>query len=315
MALVTTTEMFKKAYEGKYAIGAFNINNMEIIQGVVSACKKYNSAVILQVSKSALKYAHPLYLKKMVDAAVEETGIDIALHLDHGPDFDTCKLCIETGFTSVMFDGSHLEYEENVAQTKVIADYAHSKGIVVEAELGKLAGVEDDVKVESGHATYTDPNQAVDFVKRTGVDSLAIAIGTSHGAYKFKGDAKLDFDRLELITKKLEDAGFHNYPIVLHGASSVEPSSVAACNEFGGQIKGAKGIPVEMLRKASEMSVCKINMDTDIRLAMTAAIRKSFAEDPSAFDPRGYLGAARNDIEALVERKITQVLGCENSMN
>ena len=315
MALVTTTEMFKKAYEGKYAIGAFNINNMEIIQGVVSACKKYNSAVILQVSKSALKYAHPLYLKKMVDAAVEETGIDIALHLDHGPDFDTCKLCIETGFTSVMFDGSHLEYEENVAQTKVIADYAHSKGIVVEAELGKLAGVEDDVKVESGHATYTDPNQAVDFVKRTGVDSLAIAIGTSHGAYKFKGDAKLDFDRLELITKKLEDAGFHNYPIVLHGASSVEPSSVATCNEFGGQIKGAKGIPVEMLRKASEMSVCKINMDTDIRLAMTAAIRKSFAEDPSAFDPRGYLGAARNDIEALVERKITQVLGCENSMN
>lgn len=315
MALVTTTEMFKKAYEGKYAIGAFNINNMEIIQGVVSACKKYNSAVILQVSKSALKYAHPLYLKKMVDAAVEETGIDIALHLDHGPDFDTCKLCIETGFTSVMFDGSHLEYEENVAQTKAIADYAHSKGVVVEAELGKLAGVEDDVKVESGHATYTDPNQAVDFVKRTGVDSLAIAIGTSHGAYKFKGDAKLDFDRLELITKKLEDAGFHNYPIVLHGASSVEPSSVATCNEFGGQIKGAKGIPVEMLRKASEMSVCKINMDTDIRLAMTAAIRKSFAEDPSAFDPRGYLGAARNDIEALVERKITQVLGCENSMN
>lgn len=315
MALVTTKEMFEKAYAGKYAIGAFNINNMEIIQGVVSACKKYNSAVILQVSKSALKYAHPLYLKKMVDAAVEETGIDIALHLDHGPDFETCKLCIEAGFTSVMFDGSHLDYEENVAKTKEITDYAHSKGIVVEAELGKLAGVEDDVKVAAGQATYTDPDQAVDFVKRTGVDSLAIAIGTSHGAYKFKGDAKLDFDRLELITKKLEAEGFHNYPIVLHGASSVEQTSVETCNQFGGQIKGAKGIPVEMLRKASEMAVCKINMDTDIRLAMTAAIRKSFAEDPSAFDPRGYLGAARNDIEALVERKITEVLGSENSMN
>jgi len=315
MALVTTKEMFEKAYAGKYAIGAFNINNMEIIQGVVSACKKYNSAVILQVSKSALKYAHPLYLKKMVDAAVEETGIDIALHLDHGPDFETCKLCIEAGFTSVMFDGSHLDYEENVAKTKEITEYAHSKCIVVEAELGKLAGVEDEVKVAAGQATYTDPDQAVDFVKRTGVDSLAIAIGTSHGAYKFKGDAKLDFDRLELITKKLEAEGFHNYPIVLHGASSVEQTSVETCNNFGGQIKGAKGIPVEMLRKASEMSVCKINMDTDIRLAMTAAIRKSFAEDPSAFDPRGYLGAARNDIESLVERKITEVLGSENSMN
>lgn len=315
MALVTTKEMFEKAYKGKYAIGAFNINNMEIIQGVISACKKYNSAVILQVSKSALKYAHPLYLKKMVDAAVEETGLDIALHLDHGPDFDTCKLCIEAGFTSVMFDGSHYDYEENVSKTKEIVDYAHSKGIVVEAELGKLAGVEDEVKVAEGQATYTDPDQAVDFVKRTGVDSLAIAIGTSHGAYKFKGDAKLDFDRLELITKKLEDEGFHNYPIVLHGASSVDQASVETCNKYGGEIKGAKGIPVEMLRKAAAMAVCKINMDTDIRLAMTAAIRKSFAEEPSAFDPRGYLGAARNDIETLVERKISEVLGSENSMN
>jgi len=315
VALVTTKEMFEKAYKGKYAIGAFNINNMEIIQGVISACKKYNSAVILQVSKSALKYAHPLYLKKMVDAAVEETGLDIALHLDHGPDFDTCKLCIEAGFTSVMFDGSHYDYEENVSKTKEIVDYAHSKGIVVEAELGKLAGVEDEVKVAEGQATYTDPDQAVDFVKRTGVDSLAIAIGTSHGAYKFKGDAKLDFDRLELITKKLEDEGFHNYPIVLHGASSVDQASVETCNKYGGEIKGAKGIPVEMLRKAAAMAVCKINMDTDIRLAMTAAIRKSFAEEPSAFDPRGYLGAARNDIETLVERKISEVLGSENSMN
>ena len=315
MPLVTTTEMFKKAYEGGYAIGAFNVNNMEIIQGITRACKKHNAPVILQVSAGARKYASHNYLVAMVKAAAEETGLPIALHLDHGPDFETCKLCIESGFTSVMFDGSHLDYEENVAKTKEIVDYAHERGIVVEAELGKLAGVEDDVKVAAGNATYTDPDQAVDFVKRTGVDSLAIAIGTSHGAYKFKGDAKLDFDRLELITKKLEEAGFHNYPIVLHGASAVDQKSVATCNEFGGQIKGAKGIPVEMLRKASSMAVCKINMDTDIRLAMTAAIRKSFAEDPAAFDPRGYLGAARNDIEALVEYKITDVLGSENSMN
>jgi fructose-bisphosphate aldolase class II len=314
MALVTTKEMFAKAYEGKYSIGAFNINNMEIIQGVIEACKKQNSAVILQVSKSALKYAHPLYLTKMVEAAVEETGLDIALHLDHGADFEICKTCIEAGFTSVMFDGSHFDYEENVAKTKEIVDYAHAHGVVVEAELGKLAGVEDEVNVASGNATYTDPDQAVDFVKRTGVDSLAVAIGTSHGAYKFKGEAKLDFDRLQLITEKLEAAGFHNYPIVLHGASSVDQNAVATCNEFGGQIKGAKGIPVEMLRKASEMAVCKINMDTDIRLAMTAAVRKSLAEKPEAFDPRGYLGDARNDIEAMVEKKITEVLGSTDSM-
>ena len=314
MALVTTKEMFAKAYEGKYSIGAFNINNMEIIQGVVEACKKQNSAVILQVSKSALKYAHPLYLTKMVEAAVEETGLDIALPLDHGPDFETCKACIEAGFTSVMFDGSHFDYEENVAKTKEIVDYAHERGVVVEAELGKLAGVEDEVNVAAGNATYTDPDQAVDFVKRTGVDSLAVAIGTSHGAYKFKGEAKLDFDRLQLITEKLEAAGFHNYPIVLHGASSVDQNAVATCNEYGGQIKGAKGIPVEMLRKASSMAVCKINMDTDIRLAMTAAVRKSLSEKPEAFDPRGYLGEGRNDIEAMVEGKILNVLGSTNSM-
>ena len=314
MALVTTKEMFAKAYEGKYSIGAFNINNMEIIQGVVEACKKQNSAVILQVSKSALKYAHPLYLTKMVEAAVEETGLDIALHLDHGPEFETCKACIEAGFTSVMFDGSHFDYEENVAKTKEIVDYAHERGVVVEAELGKLAGVEDEVNVAAGNATYTDPDQAVDFVKRTGVDSLAVAIGTSHGAYKFKGEAKLDFDRLQLITEKLEAAGFHNYPIVLHGASSVDQNAVATCNEYGGQIKGAKGIPVEMLRKASSMAVCKINMDTDIRLAMTAAVRKSLSEKPEAFDPRGYLGEGRNDIEAMVEGKILNVLGSTNSM-
>ena len=314
MALVTTKEMFEKAFQGGYAIGAFNINNMEIVQGVVAAAKAQNSAVILQVSKSALKYAHPKYLKAMVDAAVEETGLDIALHLDHGPDLETCKECIECGFTSVMFDGSHYDYEENVAKTKEVVEYAHARGVVVEAELGKLAGVEDDVKVDAANATYTDPDQAVDFVKRTGVDSLAIAIGTSHGAYKFKGGAKLDFDRLETITKKLEDAGFHNFPIVLHGASSVDQRCVAMCNEYGGKIDGAKGIPAEMLRKASSMAVCKINMDTDLRLAMTAAIRKSFGENPAAFDPRGYLGDARNLIQELVEDKIKNVIGSVDSM-
>ena len=314
MALVTTKEMFEKAFQGGYAIGAFNINNMEIVQGVVPAAKAQNSAVILQVSKSALKYAHPKYLKAMVDAAVEETGLDIALHLDHGPDLETCKECIECGFTSVMFDGSHYDYEENVAKTKEVVEYAHARGVVVEAELGKLAGVEDDVKVDAANATYTDPDQAVDFVKRTGVDSLAIAIGTSHGAYKFKGEAKLDFDRLETITKKLEDAGFHNFPIVLHGASSVDQRCVAMCNEYGGKIDGAKGIPAEMLRKASSMAVCKINMDTDLRLAMTAAIRKSFGENPAAFDPRGYLGDARNLIQELVEDKIKNVIGSVDSM-
>ena len=315
MALVTSKEMFRKAFEGKYAIGAFNINNMEIIQGVTRACKAQNSVCILQVSKSALKYAGPKYLKGMVDAAIDETGIDLALHLDHGPDFDTCKLAIESGFTSVMFDGSHYDYEENVAKTKEVVDYAHSKGVVVEAELGKLAGVEDDVKVDAANATYTDPDQAVDFVTRTGVDSLAIAIGTSHGAYKFKGEAKLDFDRLQLITEKLEAAGFKQYPIVLHGASSVDEKCVSICNEFGGKINGAKGIPTEMLRKAASMAVCKINMDTDIRLAMTAGIRKSFAEKPEAFDPRGYLGVSRELIEELVSGKILNVLGSKDSLN
>ena len=315
MALVTTKKMFEKAYAGGYAIGAFNINNMEIVQAIADACKKQNSAVILQVSKSAFNYMRPEYLKALVDAAVAETGLDICLHLDHGADFDICKKCIEVGFTCVMFDGSHMDYEENVAKTKEIVDYAHARGVVVEAELGKLAGVEDEVKVAKEGATYTDPDQAVDFVKRTGVDSLAVAIGTSHGAYKFKGEAKLDFDRLATITTKLEEAGFHNYPIVLHGASSVDQNTIATCNEYGGQLKGAKGIPVEMLRKASSMAVCKINMDTDIRLAMTAAIRKSLAEKPEAFDPRGYLGEARKDIEAMVEKKITDVLGSANSMN
>ncbi len=315
MALVTSTEMFKKAYEGKYAIGAFNINNMEIIQGVTRGAAAQNSACILQVSRSALKYAGPKYLLGMVKAAVDETGIDVALHLDHGPDLETVKLCVENGFTSVMFDGSHFEYEENVAKTKEVVEYAHAHGVVVEAELGKLAGVEDEVNVSAANATYTDPDQAVDFVSRTGVDSLAIAIGTSHGAYKFKGEAKLDFDRLEVITAKLDAAGFKQYPIVLHGASSVDPAVIEMCNKYGGELKGASGIPVEMLRKASGMAVCKINMDTDIRLAMTAGIRKTFAEKPEGFDPRGYLGVGRDMIQELVEYKIKNVLGSVDSMN
>ena len=314
MALVTTKEMFKKAFEGKYAIGAFNINNMEIIQAVCRAAKARNSAVILQVSKSALKYAGPLYLKAMVDAAVAETGIDLALHLDHGPDFETVKEVIDAGFTSVMFDGSHYDYEENIIKTKEVVDYAHARGVLVEAELGKLAGVEDEVSVSAENATYTDPDQAVDFVTRSGADSLAIAIGTSHGAYKFKGEAKLDFARLEKITEKLEAAGFKNYPIVLHGASSVDQNCVALCNKFGGKIDGAMGMPDEMLRKAAASAVCKINMDTDIRLAMTAAIRQFFGENPDSFDPRGYLQAARTMIQNMVEEKIKNVLGSTDSM-
>ncbi|WP_058486644.1 class II fructose-1,6-bisphosphate aldolase [Defluviitalea phaphyphila] len=313
MALVTTKEMFDKAFKGKYAIGAFNINNMEIVQAITRAAARLNSPVILQVSKSALKYAGPGYLKRMVEAAIEETGIDIALHLDHGPDLETVKEVIDVGFTSVMFDGSHYDYETNVAKTKEVVDYAHARGVVVEAELGKLAGVEDDVKVSTADATYTDPDQAVDFVKRTGVDSLAVAIGTSHGAYKFKGEAKLDFERLETITNKLEAAGFHNFPIVLHGASSVDPDAVATCNKYGGKIEGAAGVPNEMLRKAASMAVCKINMDTDIRLAMTAAVREVFGEKPSEFDPRKYLGVARERIEKLVENKIKYVLGSDNA--
>lgn len=313
MALVTTTEMFKKAFEGNYAIGAFNINNMEIIQGVLDACEIHKSAVILQVSGGAMKYARPTYLRKMVEAAVEDTGLDVALHLDHGSDLDQVKTAIAAGFTSVMYDGSHHDYEENVRLTKEVVEYAHSKGVVVEAELGKLAGVEDDVNVSAADATYTDPDQAVDYVKRTGIDSLAIAIGTSHGAYKFKGEAKLDFERLESITKKLEEAGIHNFPIVLHGASAVDQTFVAMCNEFGGDIKGAKGIPLEMLRKASSMAVCKINMDTDLRLTMTGSVRKVLSENPSEIDPRKYLGEARKNITKLVNDKITNVLGSMNS--
>ena len=315
MALVTTKDMFAKALTSDYAIGAFNVNNMEIIQGIVEAAKLEQSPLILQVSAGARKYAKPAYLLKLVEAAILDTGLDIALHLDHGEDFDICKKCVDDGFTSVMIDGSKHEFEENIRITKEVVEYAHAHGVVVEAELGKLAGVEEEVNVDAAHATYTDPDQAVDFVKRTGVDSLAIAIGTSHGAYKFKGEAKLDFDRLATITEKLEEAGFHNYPIVLHGASSVDQRCVAMCNEYGGNIAGAKGIPAEMLRKASSMAVCKINMDTDLRLAMTAAVRKSFGDEPAAFDPRGYLGAGRALIQELVEDKIKNVIGSTDSMN
>ncbi|WP_461204630.1 class II fructose-1,6-bisphosphate aldolase [Clostridium sp. DL1XJH146] len=308
MALVTTTEMFKKAYEGKYAIGAFNINNMEILQAIISAAKAKQSPVIVQVSKGAMNYAGPNYLKAMVQTAADESGIDIALHLDHGPDLETVKVAIDAGFTSVMFDGSHFDYEENVSKTKEVVEYAHSRGVVVEAELGVLAGVEDEVS--SDVHVYTDPEQAVDFVNRTGVDSLAIAIGTSHGAFKFEGEAKLRFDILEEIQAKLP-----GFPIVLHGASAVDPVSVATCNEFGGKIPTkAKGVPVEMLKKATEMAVCKINMDTDIRLAMTAAIRKVFGEKPAEFDPRKYLGPARDSVKTLVEGKIDNVLGSANKL-
>jgi fructose-1,6-bisphosphate aldolase, class II len=307
MALVNTKEMFKKAYEGGYSIGAFNISDLEQLQGVLEACKERNSAVIIQASKSAISYAGIDTLVELVKAASEEIGVDCALHLDHGPNFEMAKKCIDAGFTSVMIDGSHLDYEENVAITKQVVEYAHPKNVTVEAELGVLAGTEDDVT--SDVHKYTEPDQAVDFVNRTGVDSLAIAIGTSHGAFKFKGEAKLRFDILEEIQSELP-----NYPIVLHGASAVDQDAVATCNKFGGDIAGAKGVPVEMLRKASEMAVCKINMDTDLRLAMTAAIRKFMAENPKEFDPRKYLGAGRDAIKEVVLGKIDTVLGSKDSL-
>ena len=307
MPLVTTTEMFKKAYEGGYAIGAFNVNNMEIIQGITRAAKKLDAPVILQVSSGARKYASHGYLVAMVKAAAEETGLPIALHLDHGPDFETCKACIDGGFTSVMIDGSSLPYEENVALTKMVVEYAHAHGVVVEGELGTLAGVEDEVVVEAGKESYTNPDQVLDFVTRTGVDSLAIAIGTSHGAYKFKPGQKpqLRFDILEEVEKRLP-----GFPIVLHGASSANQDDIKTINQYGGQMPDAIGIPEEMLRQASSMAVCKINVDSDIRIAMTAAIRKHFAENPADFDPRKYLTPARDAIEAVVSHKIETVLGC-----
>lgn len=312
MALVSTKEMFAKAFEGKYAIGAFNINNMEVVQAVTRAAKELNSPVMLQVSKSALEYAGPEYLMAMVNAAIEETGVDLAIHLDHGPDLETIKEVIDIGFTSVMYDGSHLDFEENIARTKEVVDYAHAHNVVVEAELGVLAGVEDDVNVAEEDATYTDPDQAVEFIQRTGCDSLAIAIGTSHGAVKFKGEPKLRFDILEDITTKLEAAGIKNYPIVLHGASSVNQDTVAKCNKYGAKLEGSSGIPVDMLRKATSMAVCKINMDTDIRLEMTASVREVLVEEPGAFDPRQYLGAGRDAIQEMIKGKITDVLGSDN---
>lgn len=307
MALINTKEMFKKAYEGGYSIGAFNISDLEQLQGVLEGCKEKNSAVIIQASKSAINYAGINTLVALVKAASDEIGVDCALHLDHGPSVEMAKKCIDAGFTSVMIDGSHLDYEENVAITKEVVEYAHKHNVTVEAELGVLAGTEDDVT--SDVHKYTDPEQAVDFVNRTGVDSLAIAIGTSHGAFKFKGEAKLRFDILEEIQAKLP-----GFPIVLHGASAVDQNAVATCNEFGGDIAGAKGVPVEMLRKASSMAVCKINMDTDLRLCMTAALRKFLAENPTVFDPRKYIGAGRDAIKAVVESKIDDVLGSANSL-
>ena len=305
MALVTSTEMFKKAYEGGYAVGAFNVNNMEIIQGIVAAHQEENAPLILQVSAGARKYANPIYLRKLVEAAIEESGIDIVLHLDHGDDFEICKSCIDGGFTSVMIDGSKYPLEQNIELTKRVVDYAHSKGVVVEAELGKLAGVEDAVNVSAKDATYTVPEEAVRFVKETGVDSLAIAIGTSHGAYKFKGEPSLDFERLETITKLLP-----NFPLVLHGASTVPREFVDLCNKYGGAVPGAQGVPEEMLKRAAKLGVCKINIDTDLRLAMTASIRKILTENPAEFDPRKYLGPARDAIKEMVRHKIVNVLGC-----
>ena len=307
MPLVTTKEMFEKSMKEKFAIGAFNVNNMEIIQGIVDAAAKENSPVILQASSSAIKYARIPYLRKMIEAALEEHDIPVALHLDHGPDFETCKTCIDNGFTSVMIDGSKYDFEENVALTKQVVDYAHSKGVVVEAELGKLAGIEDDVNVAESDAIYTDPEQAREFVERTGCDSLAIAIGTSHGAYKFKGEAKLRFDILHKVKELIP-----NTPIVLHGASTVIPELVEMCNNNGGNIPGAKGVPDEMLHQASLEGVSKINVDTDLRLAMTGAIRKVFNEDPAVFDPRKYMAPARDLIEETVTHKIRDVFGSSN---
>lgn len=316
MPLVDTKEMFRKAYEGGYAIGAFNVNNMEIIQGITEAAKEERAQIILQVSAGARKYAKPVYLLKLVEAAIEDTGLPIALHLDHGgaglgmdDAFEQVKSCVDGGFTSVMIDGSHYPFEDNIRLTKRVVDYAHSKGVVVEGELGKLAGIEDAVNVSEEDANFTNPAEVEEFVKRTGVDSLAIAIGTSHGAFKFKGEPRLRFDILEKIQKLLP-----GFPIVLHGASSVIPEYVDMINRYGGNMPGAQGVPEDMLRKAASMAVCKINIDSDLRLAMTAAIRKHFAEHPEHFDPRQYLAPAREAIKSIVKYKIRNVLGSSDSI-
>ncbi len=306
MPIVTSTEMFKKAYEGGYAIGAFNVNNMEIIQGITEAAAETRSPLILQVSAGARKYAKHVYLMKLVEAAEADTGLPICLHLDHGENFEVCKSCIDGGFTSVMIDGSKHPFEDNIALTKQVVDYAHAHGVVVEGELGRLEGVEDDVVVSAENSSYTDPAQVEEFVSRTGVDSLAIAIGTSHGAYKFKPGVKpqLRFDILKEVEKRLP-----GFPIVLHGASSVIPEFVETINAYGGKLNDAIGVPEDMLREAARMAVCKINIDSDLRLALTAGVRKHLAENPANFDPRQYLIPGRDNIRDLVRHKITDVLG------
>ena len=312
MPLVTTTEMFQKAYAGGYAIGAFNVNNMEIVQGITEACSEQKSPVILQVSKGARAYANHTYLVKLVEAAIiENPDLPIALHLDHGPDFETCKACIDGGFTSVMIDGSSLSFEENIALSKKVVEYAHDHGVVVEAELGTLAGIEDDVKVSAADSSYTRPEDVQEFVERTGCDSLAIAIGTSHGAYKFKPgtDPKLRFDILEEVSQRLP-----GFPIVLHGSSSVPQEFVNIVNKYGGNMPGAIGVPEDQLRKAASMAVCKINIDSDIRLAMTATIRQYMAEHPDHFDPRQYLKPARQAVKDMVAHKLVHVLGSNNKI-
>ncbi len=320
MPLVTTTEMFEKAYKGGYAIGAFNVNNMEIIQGITEAAMEEKSPVILQVSAGARKYARHTYLVKLVEAAIIETGLPIALHLDHGEGFEICKACVDGGFSSVMIDGSKYSFEDNIALTKQVVDYAHAKGVVVEGELGKLAGIEDDVNVSDEDAQFTDPAQVEEFVARTGVDSLAIAIGTSHGAYKFTPEQctrnekgilvppPLRFDILEEVSKRLP-----GFPIVLHGSSSVPQEFVKKINSFGGKMPDAVGIPEEQLRQAARLSVCKINIDSDLRLAMTASIREHFSEHPEHFDPRQYLAPGRDAIREMVKHKIKDVLGSDGS--
>lgn len=305
MPLVNTKDMFKKAYAGGYAIGAFNVNNMETIQGIVEAGKKNKAPLILQVSSGARKYANPLYLRKLVEAAVEESGLPICLHLDHGDSFELCKSAIEDGFTSVMIDGSHFPFKENIALTKKVVDYAHDRGITVEAELGRLAGVEDDVKVSAEDSSYTNPDEVEEFVSKTKVDSLAIAIGTSHGAFKFKDTPKLRFDILEEVAKRLPE-----FPIVLHGASSVPQNYVKLINENGGDMPGAQGVPEEMLRKAATMAVCKINIDSDLRVAVTGTLRKYLHDNPTHFDPRQYLAPCRQAVCDIVSHKLVDVLGC-----
>ena len=311
MPLVTTTEMFQKAYAGGYAIGAFNVNNMEIVQGITEAAREVNSPLILQVSAGARKYAKPVYLRKLVEAAIEDTGLPMALHLDHGEDFEICKSCIDGGFTSVMIDGSKHSFEDNIALTRQVVEYAHAHGVVVEGELGRLAGIEDDVNVSAADSSYTDPDQVQEFVQATGVDSLAIAIGTSHGAYKFKPGTKpqLRFDILEEVSRRLP-----GFPIVLHGASSVIPKYVEIINANGGQLKDAIGVPEDQLRQAAKMAVCKINIDSDLRLAMTAGVRQQLIADPAGFDPRGYLKVGRQYVKDLVKDKILHVLGSDNKV-